>query len=311
MTERVYLALVLALFVGNVVGILGSGGSVLSVPLLVYVAGMDPKQAIAVAHLIVGATSTVAAMSFIRAGRVQWRTALLLGGGGLSGAYVGGLLAGFFSGRVLLLGFASIVVITGIAVLRDRRRGALAEEHRPLPTAVVVLGGLAIGMVSGLVGAGGGVFIVPFLILVGGVPMAYAVGTSLIVGALNSFAGLGGYLSSVHVNWKLAVTFTVITVIGGHIGTHVHERFDPATLRKFFGLFALGISSITFGREINAATGIAVAAATAVFGVFVFAREARERRAAVIRPVGYTAPDTDQRAEHTGSTPILAMPDPQ
>jgi len=310
MTERVWLALVLALFVGNLVGILGSGGSVLSVPLLVYVAGMDPKQAIAVAHLIVGATSTVAAMSFIQAGRVQWRTALLLGGGGLSGAYVGGLLAGFFSGRVLLLGFASIVVITGIAVLRGRRRGALAEEHRPLPTAVVVLGGLAIGMVSGLVGAGGGVFIVPFLILVGGVPMAYAVGTSLIVGAVNSFAGLGGYLSSVHVNWKLAVTFTVITVIGGHLGTHVHERFDPATLRKFFGLFALGIASITFGREINAATGFALAAATAVFGALIFAREARERRAAVIQPVEYTTPDTDQRAEHAGSKPMLT-PDPQ
>ncbi|MFY2860636.1 sulfite exporter TauE/SafE family protein [Mycobacterium sp. THU-M104] len=294
----IWLALFLALFVGIVVGVLGSGGSVLSVPLLAYVARMDPKQAIAVAHMIVGATSTVAAISFIRAGRVQWRTALLLGSGGFVGAYVGGLLARFFSGAALLLGFASIVAVTGIAVLRGRRDAVEDEEHRALPAVVVALGGLAIGMVSGLVGAGGGVFIVPFLILVGGLPMAYAVGTSLIVGALNSFAGLGGYLSSVHVDWKLGAAFTVITVVGGQIGTHLHARFDPSALRKSFGLFALGISSITFGREINAETGIALAAATVLAGLLIFAREAKQRRAAASRPFHDTIPDADARLEH-------------
>lgn len=296
----IWLALALALVVGAVVGVLGSGGSVLSVPLLAYVAGMDPKQAIAVAHMIVGATSTVAAISFIRAGRVQWKTALLLGGGGLAGAYVGGVLARYFSGEALLLGFASIVVVTGTAVLRGRHRGSEEEEHHRLPAAAVTLGGLAIGMVSGLVGAGGGVFIVPFLILVGGLSMAYAVGTSLIVSALNSFAGLGGYLNSVHIDWKLGAAFTVITVIGGQIGTHIHERFEPRTLRTFFGLFALGISSITFGREINVQTGVAFGTATAVVGVLIVAREAKEKRAAVthlVEDVDDMVADAGQRVE--------------
>lgn len=275
------LTLFLAVFVGIVVGVLGSGGSVLSVPLLAYVGGMDPKQAIAVAHLVVGTTSAVTAIPFMRAGRIQWRTGMVLGGAGLVGAYAGGLLARFVGGTVLLVAFASVVVATGIAMLRRPHGVAAGEDRQPLPVVVGILGGLAIGLISGLVGAGGGVFVVPFLTLAGGLSMSFAVGTSLIVVATNSFAGLGGYLAHVHIDPKVATAFTVVTVIGGQIGAHVHTRIDPHALRTAFGWFALAISSIIFGREINAAAGIAVAALTAFAAAITLVRARLKRRSAV------------------------------
>lgn len=285
------LTLTLALFVGIVVGMLGSGGSVLSVPLLAYVAGMDPKQAIAMAHLVVAVASAVTAIPYMRASRIQWRTGTALGGAGFVGAYAGGLLARFVSGEILLVGFASVVIATGIVMLRRRGAVATGDDRQPPPVVVVVLGGLAIGTVSGLIGAGGGVFVVPFLTLVGGLSISFAVGTSLIVVATNSFAGLGGYLAHVHIDAKVAAAITVVTVIGGQIGARVHTRVDPNVLRKAFGWFALGISSIIFGREINAAAGIAVAALTALAAVITFVRARLKRRAWLGRDIIDSSPN--------------------
>lgn len=273
------LTLVLALFVGITVGVLGGGGSVLSVPLLAFVAGMSAKQAIGVAHLVVGMTSAVTAIPYARAGRIQWRTGAVLGGAGFVGAYVGGLLARFVDGTILLIGFASVVIATGFAMLRRRDGAATGDDRQPLPMVMVIVGGLGIGMVSGLVGAGGGLFVVPFLTLVGGLSMPLAVGTSLIVVATNSFAGLGGYLASVHIDLKMAAAVTAVTVIGGQIGARVHTRVDPNVLRKAFGWFALAISSIIFGREINAAAGVAVAALTALGAAIMLVRRRLKRRA--------------------------------
>lgn len=267
------LTLILALFIGIVLGMVGSGGSIMAVPMLAYVAGMDPKQAIAVAHLLVAVTSAVTAVPHARAGHIQWRTGMLLGGAGSVGAYIGGLLARFVSGTALFVGFATVVTLTGFAMLR-RGDGATTEDGRqPLAGVVVLLGGLAIGLVSGLVGAGGGVFVVPFLLIAGSLSMSFAVGTSLVVTSLNSFAGLGGYLTHVHVDFKVAAVITVITVIGGQIGARQHARVAPMTLRRAFGLFALGISSITFGRELGTATGVAVAVLTTLFVAIMLVRK--------------------------------------
>lgn len=285
------LTLILALFVGLTVGVLGGGGSVLSVPLLAYIAGMDAKQAIAVAHLVVATTSAITAIPYARAGHVQWRTGTVLGGAGFVGAYVGGLLARFVSGPILLVGFASIVIATGIAMLHRRHSVAAENDRQPLRVVMVLLGGLTIGTVSGLVGAGGGVFVVPFLTLVGGLSMPLAVGTSLIVVATNSFAGLGGYLAHVHIDMTVAAAVTVITVIGGQIGARVHARVNPEALHKAFGWFALAISSIIFGREINVASGIAVAALTAVVAAITLVRARWKRRTPVGRDLVDSAPD--------------------
>ncbi len=209
------LAIVLAVFVGVSLGLLGGGGSILTVPLLAYVAGMDAKQAIATSLLVVGTTSAVGAISHARAGRVQWRTALLFGATTMAGAYAGGHLAKFIPGTVLLIGFAVMMVVTAIAMLRGRKNTAAgADQSHQLPLVKIAVVGVSVGMVTGLIGAGGGFLLVPALVLLGGLPMPIAVGTSLVIIAMNSFAGLIGYLSSVRIDWSLGAALTAAAVVG-------------------------------------------------------------------------------------------------
>ncbi|CAN5885508.1 sulfite exporter TauE/SafE family protein [soil metagenome] len=257
----------LAVFVGVALGLLGGGGSILTVPLLAYVAGMEAKAAIATSLLVVGVTSAVGAISHARAGRVQWRTGLIFGAAGMAGAYLGGVLARFIPGTVLLIGFALMMIATAIAMLRGRRNVADFSEVHRIPLAKILAEGLAVGLVTGLVGAGGGFLVVPALALLGGLPMPVAVGTSLIVIAMKSFAGLGGYLSSVHIDWTLAVMVTAAAVVGALIGARLTARVNPDSLRKAFGWFVLAMSSVILAQEIHLAVGVATAALTAVAGV--------------------------------------------
>lgn len=179
----------LAVVVGITLGLLGGGGSILTVPLLAYVAGMDAKQAIATSLLVVGVISVVGAISHARAGRVRWRTGLVFGVAAMAGAYAGGLLARFIPATVLLIGFAMITMVTAIAMLRGRNNIDAVGGHQRLPVTKIVLEGLAVGLVTGLVGAGGGFLVVPVLALLGGLPMPVAVGSSLIVIAMKWLSG--------------------------------------------------------------------------------------------------------------------------
>ena len=203
MPEMIVLTVALAVLVGVALGLLGGGGSILTVPLLAYVAGMEPKQAIATSLLVVGVTSAVGALSHARAGHIQWRTGLIFGSTAMLGAYAGGLLARFVPGTVLLIGFAVMMIATAVAMLRGNgaRR---AETGRPMPLWLVLSEGLVVGLVTGMVGAGGGFLVVPALVLLGGLPMPVAVGTSLVVIAMKSLAGLGGYLATVDIDWRVA-----------------------------------------------------------------------------------------------------------
>lgn len=264
------LTVALAVLVGVTLGLLGGGGSILTVPLLAYVAGMDAKQAIATSLLVVGLTSAVGAISHARAGRVQWRTGLVFGGAGMVGAYAGGLLARFIPGTVLLLGFAVIMIATAIAMLRGRKA---VGTHGPssLPVIKIVLEGLVVGLVTGLVGAGGGFLVVPALALLGGLPMPVAVGTSLVVIAMKSFAALGGYLASVQIDWAVAGAVTAAALIGALIGARLTAMVDPDALRKAFGWFVLAMSSVILGQEIHPAVGLATAALTVLAAGITFA----------------------------------------
>lgn len=254
----------LAVFVGIALGLLGGGGSILTVPLLAYVAGMDAKAAIATSLLVVGVTSAIGAVSHARAGRVQWRTGLVFGAAGMAGAYAGGLLARFIPGTVLLIGFAVMMIATAVAMLRGRRNVTAAEGEHRLPVPKIIAEGLVVGLVTGLVGAGGGFLVVPALALLGGLPMPVAVGTSLIVIAMKSFAGLAGYLSSVQINWPVALGVTAAAVVGALIGARLTARVDPDSLRKAFGWFVLLMSSVILAEEIHLGVGIAAAAITVV-----------------------------------------------
>jgi uncharacterized membrane protein YfcA len=231
---------------------------------------MDAKQAIATSLLVVGVTSAVGAISHARAGRVQWRTGLIFGAAGMAGAYAGGLLAHFIAGTVLLVGFAVMMIATATAMLRDRKSAAAADGPHHMPIGKIVLEGLVVGLVTGLVGAGGGFLVVPALALLGGLPMPIAVGTSLVVIAMKSFAGLAGYLASVQIDWALAGAVTAAALVGGLIGARLTAMVNPDALRKSFGWFVLGTSSIILGQEIHPGLGIATAVLTLVAGALTF-----------------------------------------
>ncbi|WP_202817223.1 MULTISPECIES: sulfite exporter TauE/SafE family protein [Serinicoccus] len=244
------LVLLLAALVGVTLGLLGGGGSILMVPLLVYVAGMDTKEAIATSLLVVGVTSAVGAVSHARAGRVQWRTGLVFGVAGMAGAYAGGRLAAYVPGHWLLVGFAAMMLATAFAMLRGRREVDPRKVHDHLPVPQVVLEGLVVGLVTGLVGAGGGFLVVPALALLGGLPMPVAVGTSLVVIAMKSAAGLGGYLASVHIDWTTAGLVTAAAVVGALLGGPLAGRIRPDRLRTMFGWFVLVMAAFIIVQEV-------------------------------------------------------------
>lgn len=259
------LTLALAVTVGLSLGLLGGGGAILTVPLLTYVAGVDPKPAIAMSLLVVGVTSTVAAAGHARAGRVRWRLAAIFGPAAMAGAYAGGQLAHFIPGTVLLIAFAGVMIAAGIAMLRPRPESA-CDGASFAPAKAVALG-VGVGLISGLVGAGGGFLLVPALTLFAGLPMPTAVGTSLVIIAAQSYAGLAGHLANESLDWSLAAMVTVAAVAGAVVGGRLVHRIDPAALRQSFGWLVLFVSAIVLAKEIHPAVGAAVAAITALLAV--------------------------------------------
>ena len=266
----------LAVFVGISLGLLGGGGSILTVPLLAYVAGLDPKQAIATSLLVVGGTSAVGAVTHARAGRVRWKVAAVFGAAAMVGAYTGGRLARFVPGNILLIAFSMIMIFAAMAMLRGRKD--LGDESAGrLPVAKIVLQGATVGLISGLVGAGGGFLLVPALALLGGLPMPAAVGTSLVVISMQSFAGFAGHLSGESIDWKLAGMVTAAAVIGSVIGGRLTDYVEPTTLRKAFGWFVLAMAALVLAEEANIWIGVAVAIVAAIAGAMSFACARYER----------------------------------
>ncbi|HSJ19356.1 MAG TPA: sulfite exporter TauE/SafE family protein [Nocardioidaceae bacterium] len=242
------IVLVLSLLIGVSLGVLGGGGSILTVPILVYVAGMDPKEAIAASLFVVGVTSAAGAISHARGGRVRWRTGLLFGAAGLVGAFLGGILGGHLPGELLLVAFALMMVATSIAMIRGRKVDE-SKRHSDVPVFRVLLDGLVVGLVTGLVGAGGGFLVVPALALLGGLPMAVAVGTSLLVIAMKSLGGLAGYLSAVSLDWGLVIAVTVAAVLGSVAGGRIAGRIPEKALRRGFGWFVLAMGAFVLVQQ--------------------------------------------------------------
>lgn len=249
LTLSLVLTLVLAGLVGISLGLLGGGGSILKVPVLVYVTGLETKEAIATSLLVVGVTSATGALSHARAGRVRWRTGTVFGAAGMVGAYAGGRLSEYLPGHVLLGAFAVMMAVTALAMLRSRPEVDPDRVHATLPVGRVVLDGAVVGLVTGLVGAGGGFLVVPALALLGGLPMPVAVGTSLVVIAMKSGAGLAGYLSSVTIDWGLAAAVTAAAVAGSLLGGPLAGRIPPDRLRQAFGWFVLVMATFVGLKE--------------------------------------------------------------
>lgn len=256
------LGLALALLVGLSLGFFGGGGSILTVPLLVYVFGLDPKTAIASSLVIVALASLGGAVSHLRAGNVRLRTAAIFGSAGIAGAYAGGRISAWIDGQVLLLLFAAMMVLTALAMWRGRR-GSERDESRDTgrrDMLKLLAQGGTVGSFTGLVGAGGGFLIVPALSLFAGLPLRAAVGTSLIVIVMNSLAGFAGYATHVTIDAVLVVEVAASAVVGSLIGARLATRVSPASLRRGFAGFVLVMGTSILLRE-GAAVAEAAAAA--------------------------------------------------
>lgn len=254
METSLVIALVLAVLVGVSLGLLGGGGSILTVPILTYVLGMDPREAIAASLFIVGVTSAIGMISHARAGRVRWRTGVIFGVSGMVGAFLGGLAGGFIPGAVLMVLFAIMMIATAVAMIRGRKKAEDPDPaaERSLPVARIVFDGLLVGVATGLVGAGGGFLIVPALNLLGGLPMAVAVATSLLIIAMKSGAGLAGYLFSVRLDWPIVLGFTAAAVVGSFVGVKLAGLVPEKALRRGFGIFVLAMGAFVMVQEVPA-----------------------------------------------------------
>ncbi|RGC65926.1 Sulfite exporter TauE/SafE [Micromonospora sp. MW-13] len=290
MTATLALTVGLAVLVGVSLGLLGGGGSILAVPLLVYVAGLPAREAIATSLLVVGATSVVGVLPHARAHRVRWRTGLVFGLAGMAGAYAGGRLAGYVPAGVLLTGFAGMMLATAVAMIRGRRTAGDRPAPPALPLPRVLADGAVVGLVTGLVGAGGGFLVVPALTLLGGLPMPVAVGTSLVVIAMKSLAGLAGYLSSVTVDWGLAAAVTAAAVAGSVLGGRLAGRLPADLLRRAFGWFVVVMGVLVLAQQVprplwtDPRPWTAVAVAAVAVAVALTAGRRRLRRPLVSSP---------------------------
>src|SRR5215211_5313571 len=187
--------LLLAALMGLSLGLLGGGGSILAVPILKYVVGFEAKEAIASSLAVVGLTSLFGAIGHWRGGNVSVRVALVFGAVAMAGTYLGARLAVFVSGSAQLALFAAVMLLAAYFMFRENGPDPAEEEPdgrssgKRMPYALIVVEGLAVGVLTGLVGVGGGFLIVPALVVLGKVPMREAVGTSLLVIAMNTASG--------------------------------------------------------------------------------------------------------------------------
>jgi uncharacterized membrane protein YfcA len=247
LAPHLFLALALSTLIGVSLGLLGGGGSILAVPVLVYVARVDVHAAIGMSLAVVGATALVGAVVHARAGRVELRAAALFGGAGMLGAPLGAQATHAVSPRVLMLLFAVLMLSVGTLLLRGR--GAMRPGPPPAHAAAVPAAGFGVGLLTGFLGVGGGFLTVPALTLLVGLPIHRAIGTSLLVIAATSAAGLAGHLGRGEVPLGLSAAFTAAAAAGALGGVRLAGTLDPGRLRQAFAVFVILVGLFLLARN--------------------------------------------------------------
>lgn len=248
------LAIIGAALVGATLGLLGSGGSILTVPILVYLVGHTKKASIAESLAIVGAIALVGAARQWRAGKVDARMWLWVGLPGIPGAYLGAVLSKQVTGALQLGVLGVLMLAAAVLMVRKKpkpKEGERVERHG----ATLGLIGLGVGLITGFVGVGGGFLIVPALVLLAGAEMPVAVGTSLAIITLNAASGflklldvLGG-VGEDRVDWGTIGLFAAVGIAGSVVGQSVGKRIDQATLKKVFAVFLVVMAGYILWRE--------------------------------------------------------------
>ncbi len=250
-----------SIFIGLLLGLLGGGGSILSIPILVYLFHIDAVTASAYSLFIVGTTSFAGAVPKYRDHLVNIRTGFLFGIPSLITIFVtrkfivpaipnilfqsGDFI---FTKRLLLLGiFAVLMVLASVPMIRGRRD--IHPSRKKYQTILIIIEGTLIGFLTGLVGAGGGFLIIPALVFLTGLPMKTAAGTSLFIIAINSLTGFLGDVLNTSMDWKFLLTITAIAIVGVHIGNVLSRKISGIKLKKAFGWFTLAMGCWILIRE--------------------------------------------------------------
>lgn len=239
--ETLWLGLVLGFGIGGSLGLLGGGGSILTVPALVYLVGQTPQVAVMTSLAIVGANSALGAYFHRTQGTLNWRVALLFGGAGMATAYVAAGFSSHISPDVLMVTFAVLMLVIGLLLI-FRQQPQRANELEHLSLWKIIASGAAVGLITGILGVGGGFLIVPALVMLVGLPMQQAVGTSLVVIAMNSLAGFMGHLGDGALDIPALTVFVVAGLAGTFTGARLAHRLPAARLRQIFAVFVIALS---------------------------------------------------------------------
>lgn len=248
MSPEYLLALAFAVAIGVTLGAMGSGGSILTLPVLVYVAGVEPSNAVAMSLAIVGAASAAGAVLHRRKGNFHGKAFALLGTTGIAGAYLGSVFTRLVPPSTLMLVFAALMVLVGMLMLSGGADRLSPGFCRPVRCALI---GAVVGVVTGFLGVGGGFLIVPALVLFAGLDVKHAVGTSLAIIALNSASGLLGQMRYADVNWSLTALFTAASLSGMTIGIAVVRRVAPSTLNRAFASLLIVVGLVVGGTQFS------------------------------------------------------------
>lgn len=255
---------VLAIVMGFILGLLGGGGSILTVPILVYILSIDPVLATAYSLFVVGASSVVGAWRKSSQKLVDWKTGLIFALPSLTAVFltryflVPAIPAELFSigefiitRQVAIMGFFALVMFpASYSMIKGRKEEQKQEEQKPFNYPLIIIQGMLVGVVTALVGAGGGFLIVPALVLLVRLPIKTAIGTSLVIISINSLVGFMGDLSSgQEIDWIFLLSFTAFSAVGMLIAIYVTKFVRADVLKKGFGWFVLAMAVFIILKE--------------------------------------------------------------
>jgi uncharacterized membrane protein YfcA len=245
---QVFLSLIFGGIIGLSLGLLGGGGSILTVPVLVYIIGQNVHAATGTSLMIVGSSAFFGALFYSRRGEVLLKSGLVFGFMSMIGAVPGAWLNGIVAGEVILVLFSVLMLVVGMVMLRGRTSRRQPESRVPCETYAlknwlkISAIGLLVGVLAGFFGIGGGFLIVPTLVLLGNFPIHQAVGTSLLVIALTSFAGFITHLTLGGIDFAVMLIFVAGSTVGVLAGTKAACRISGQKLDRAFGLFTIFVA---------------------------------------------------------------------
>jgi len=248
------LALLMATMIGVSLGLLGSGGSIITLPVLVYIAGIPVGEAVGMSLVIVGGTSGVGTLLNVRQGSFDFKAGAFFAVSGAVGAFVGAKFTHPVSGPALLLLFGALMLAVGARMLL-KKEGAAPSQRCRLWRCLGA--GVGVGVLTGFIGVGGGFLILPALVFFAGLEMKPAIGTSLAIIAVNCLGGLAGQLRYVHLHWPLALAFLAAAVAGMFAGAALAGRLPASTLRRGFAWSVLLLGLALIARNAVALLGAA------------------------------------------------------